>query len=124
MYLRDLRAGKTQQVDVSTAGAHADEISGGPSISDNGRRVAFVSLAHNLVPGDSNEAWDVFVRDLRRGTTERASVAANGEEADLQSLSSWLSPSGRLVAFSSQATNLLPADTNTTEDVFVRHLQP
>jgi hypothetical protein len=67
-------------------GAQADDDSYGPVISADGRYVAFPSAATNLVLGDSNAVWDIFVRDRQLGTTERVSVASNGRGQRLQRL--------------------------------------
>ena len=81
--------------------------------------VAFTSYASNLVPGDTNGTFDVFVRDRRAGVTRLVSVGtagqANGGSADPA-----ISADGRYVAFISAASNLVPGDTNGTFDVFVR----
>jgi Tol biopolymer transport system component len=123
VYLRDLRAGRTEQVDVSSAGEHADSVGAGPSISASGRWVAFESVADNLVPNDTNFSNDIFVRDRRRGTTERVSVAADGSQANGSSDGASLTPNARAVAFESFAANLVLGDTNGFTDVFVRRLR-
>ena len=64
---------------VSSAGAEGNDDSAFPSISANGRFVAFSSLASNLVPGDRNHRVDVFVRDLKRGKTTRVDVSSAGD---------------------------------------------
>ena len=95
-----------------------------PAISADGRFVAFSSDATNLVPGDTNGAADVFVRDRQTGTTragERRAQAA--PRAMGPATSPAISADGRFVAFSSAATNLVPGDTNGTHDVFVRDRQ-
>ena len=90
-------------------------------ISDSGRYVAFGSVASNLVAGDTNATEDIFVRDLVSGTTERVSVASDGTQGNAQSVfGHGISADGRYVAFTSQASNLVPGDTNETYDVFVR----
>src|SRR3989441_47631 len=94
-----------------------------PALSADGRFIAFVSLATSLVAGDTNGATDVFVRDRQTGTTERVSVASDGTESNDASLGSALSADGRLVAFQSDATNLVPGDTNSATDVFVHDRQ-
>ena len=71
VYVRDRVRGETTRVSVSSAGAEGNNDSVFPSISANGRFVAFASLASNLVPGDRNHRVDVFVRDLKRGKTTR-----------------------------------------------------
>jgi Tol biopolymer transport system component len=82
--------------------------------------VVFSSDATNLVPGDTNGHADIFVRDLKLGTTRRVSLAPNEAQADGDSYSPALSPDRRLVTFESDATNLVPGDTNGVTDVFVR----
>ena len=92
-------------------------------MSADGRYVAFQSDASNLVPGDTNHSTDVFVRDLRSGTTRRVSVATDGTQANGDSFSPAISADGRYVAFVSDASNLVPGDTNHSTDVFVRDLR-
>lgn len=81
--------------------------------------MAFLSTGNNLVPGDTNEDDDVFVRDRKAGTTVRVSVSSTGEQANGQCRSVAISPDGRWVAFASAADNLVPNDRNGVEDVFV-----
>jgi Tol biopolymer transport system component len=113
-------------ISVSGAEVQGDQDSQRPSVSADGRYVAFVSLATNLVPGDTNVSSDIFVRDRRSGTTTRVSVSATGAQGDRDSglLNGMGGPSisadGRFVAFDSESTNLVPRDTNGTADVFVR----
>jgi Tol biopolymer transport system component len=123
VYVRDRLTGKTRVVSVSPDGAPANGSSGEPSISGDGRLVAFVSLADNLVPGDTNGEADAFVWDWQSGTTRLVSVAADGGPANGFSASPAISGDGRLVAFASLAGNLVPGDTNHAEDVFVRNLE-
>jgi Tol biopolymer transport system component len=78
------------------------------------------SLASNLVTGDTNGVWDVFVRDMRTGVTRRVSVGSDGGQSDSYSGDESISADGRQVAFTSLATNLVPGDTNDDFDVFVR----
>jgi hypothetical protein len=89
-------------------------------ISANGQIVAFLSLAANLVVGDTNATYDIFVHDLLTGDTERVSVDSNGAQADLDSWYPSISKNGWVVSFSSYSTNLVSADTNGQIDVFVR----
>ena len=84
VFVRDLVSGTTRRVSVSTSGqqGNADSsVFGSPSISADGRYVAFESAAANLVAGDTNGALDVFVHDLSAGRTTRVSVATNGAQA-------------------------------------------
>jgi Tol biopolymer transport system component len=124
VYVRDRVRGETTRVSVSSAGAEGNNDSFFPSISANGRFVAFASLASNLVPGDRNHRLDVFVRDRKRGKTTRVSVNSAGTEANDGSI--WLpaiSDNGRVVAFFSRSTNLVPNDHNGIADFFVRDLK-
>jgi hypothetical protein len=123
VFVRDRFTGTTERVSVSTGGGQADDFSSLPSISGDGRYVAFHSLATNLVAGDTNGAMDVFVRDRQAGTTIRVSVSSAGLQGDGASDNPAISADGRYVAFRSLATNLVAGDTNATYDVFVRDLQ-
>ena len=111
---------RTARVDVSTAGAQAHRSSSQAVLSATGRYVAFVSRAANLVPGDLNRVLDVFVRDLSTSRTERVSVSTSGVESDGPSGKPSISADGRIVAFPSAATNLVPTDHNGFQDIFVR----
>ncbi|MEU7595804.1 hypothetical protein AB0B79_22610 [Streptomyces sp. NPDC039022] len=93
-------------------------------LSADNRRLYFQSSSPDLVPGDTNDAQDVFVRDMRTGTVERASVAADGTQALAWSSNASTDARGRLVAFDSDAANLVPGDTNGVSDVFVRRVGP
>jgi hypothetical protein len=121
VFVRDVVAGTTTRVSVSGTGVQGN----GQSFlsSTNGRQVAFVSSASNLVPGDTNGANDVFVRDLQNATITRISVTDAGAQANGSSDAPSLSPDGNLVAFTSNATNLVADDTNQAADVFVRQLR-
>ena len=90
-----------------------------PAISADGRYVAFISSASNLVDGDTNGFADVFVRDRKTGTIERVSLADDGTQANASSALPEISADGRYVAFRSTASNLVPGDTNGFTDVFV-----
>ncbi len=90
-----------------------------PAISGDGRYVAFTSDASNLIPGDTNDAWDVFVRDRQAEATFRVSVSSSGNQANDYSVDPAISSNGRYVAFHSGATNLVIGDTNAAADVFV-----
>jgi Tol biopolymer transport system component len=116
-----LAAGQTvERVSVNSGEIQGNVRSYSTSTSDDGRFVAFVSEATNLVEGDTNGASDVFLRDRLNGTTERISVADNEAEANYGSFLPSISSDGRFVAFLSDATNLVSGDTNNFIDVFVR----
>lgn len=121
LFVRDRRTGRTTRVNVSSTGAqaHGGKTIGG-SLSDNGRFVAFQSEAANLVPGDTNREGDVFVHDLETGKTARASISSDGRQAlGGRSYVGAISGEGRLIAFSSEATNLVGEDRNNKIDVFL-----
>jgi Tol biopolymer transport system component len=107
------------------AGAAGNGHSGAPSISAEGRFVAFGSGASNLHPDDSGDFSDVFVRDLQSDTTTLVTRAAGptGTASNGSSSSPAISADGRFVAFTSEASNLHPDDADSAEDVFVRDLQ-
>jgi Tol biopolymer transport system component len=107
-------------VSVDSSGVQGDNDSSAPSISADGRYVAFWSMASNLVAGDTNGTWDVFVRDRTAGTTERVSLDSSGAQANGPSYGPAISADGRWVAFQSFASNLVPGDANGLYDVFVR----
>lgn len=117
-------APSTVRVSVSSANVEANAASGrgGVAISANGRYVAFISDASNLVPGDGNGVADVFVRDMRLHTTERVSVSSAGVEANGAAIPQGLaiSPDGRFVTFMSVATNLAPACPFGCQLVYLR----
>jgi Tol biopolymer transport system component len=123
VFVRDRQNGTTERVSVSTGGMEGNGGSTSPSISADGRYVAFFSEASNLVPGDTNSAGDIFVRDRQSGTTERVSVATGGAEGNGFSFVSSISADGRYVAFDSGSSNLVPGDTNSRPDIFVRDRQ-
>jgi hypothetical protein len=119
IFLRDRQAGTTSLVSVSSDGQQANGASFDPAISANGRYVAFGSAAKNLAPGDTNNFNDIFLRDLQTGTTNRISVSSSGVQANSVSHAATISADGRFVAFESNASNLVPGDTNNVFDVFV-----
>ena len=119
VFVHDRVTGTTERVSLSSAGEQGNRFSNDPSISADGRYVAFVSYATNLVPGDTNNTEDDFVHDRVTGTTERVSLSSTGEEANARSFFSSISADGRFVAFSSDASNLAPGDTNGSWDAFV-----
>jgi Tol biopolymer transport system component len=119
----DRETGSIERVSVGPAGAQGDRASVAPALSADGRFVAFASDATTLVPGDTNQRADVFVRDRRLGTTTRVSVGLGGQ-ADRPSATPSISADGRFVAFQSAADNLVPGDTNSAPDIFVHDLTP
>jgi Tol biopolymer transport system component len=125
VFVYDHKANKTFRVSVASDGTQANAGTQAIviSISADGQEVAFPSLATNLVPNDTNEAWDIFVHDMKTFKTIRVSVASDGSQADAGSYGVALSADGRYVTFGSNATNLSPNDTNGVMDVFVHDQQ-
>ena len=120
IFVRDRDAGTTLRVSVGDEAEEANGPSYFPVVSGDGRYVAFLSEASNLVPDDTNGVADVFVCDLEGGTTVRVSVSSDGEQADGAGLGRpAISQDGRFVAFASEADNLVESDTNESCDVFV-----
>ena len=123
VFVHDRTTGATERISVGSSGKQGNRVSRLPAISADGRFVAFESAASNLVPGDDNRVVDVFVRDREAGTTERVSIDSAGQEGNGRSDSCAISADGRIVAFQSEASNLVAGDTDGTQDIFVRDRQ-
>ncbi len=123
VFMRDLVSGSNILVSVSTNGGFGNGNSGSSVMTPDGRYVAFVSSASNLVAGDANGIPDIFVRDMQSGTTTLASPGARstGTTAGSASAAPVITPDGRFVAFYSTATNLVAGVTNIG-DIYVRDL--
>ncbi|MGE3841966.1 MAG: IPT/TIG domain-containing protein, partial [Vicinamibacterales bacterium] len=119
VFVRDRASGTTTRVSVTSGGGQAAGDSYAAAVSADGRFVAFQSTAANLVSGDTNGVSDVFVHDRATGTISRVSVSTGGAQGTDGSAEPSVSANGRFVAFTSSAGNLVPADTNGVEDVFV-----
>ena len=136
IYVRDLDSGILSRVSVSSTGVQGNGHSAFPSLSADGRYVAFSSAASNLVANDTNGKLDVFVHDRGTGTTERVNVSSTGAQTagDVSTINApfpqafWchcpsISASGREVAFWSFASDVVPGDTNANLDAFVHDRQ-
>lgn len=121
VFVHDQLTGETTRVSVDSAGIQGSFFSNEPSISANGRFVAFESWSSNLVPNDTNGAGDVFVHDRLTGETIRASLDSNGVEGNLASTAAALSADGQVIAFESKADNLIAGDSNGQDDIFVHN---
>jgi Tol biopolymer transport system component len=121
VFVHDRSTGTTERVSVDSIGSEGNDPSFYPSVSADGRFVAFCSDATNLVPGDSNGWTDVFVHDRVMRSTIRASVDSLGFEANGNS-AGVISPDGRFVVFASDADNLVPFDFNSSADIFIFEL--
>jgi Tol biopolymer transport system component len=133
IYVRDRIEGTTQVVSLNSDGVQSDGISIEPSVSADGRYVAFTSDATNLVPGDTNQCFynlldesyvpgdcpDVFVRDRMTGKTERVSVSSSGQEGNDRSSVPVISGDGRYVFFISRASNFYPGDGPVSGELFM-----
>src|SRR6266581_3440694 len=123
IYVKDRSTGAIERVSVDSHGNPAvGFVAASPTISGDGRFVAFASSASNLVKKDTNGTTDVFVHDLVTGRTVRASVDSAGAESNDVSFRPDLNGDGRFVVFDSAASNLVPGDTNGVPDVFVHDL--
>lgn len=126
VFVRDRQRGRTACLSVDLKGRPGRLGSWDPSISTDGRFVAFTSRAPNLVPDDTNRTTDIFVRDRKTHSTERVSVSSSGAQADNELGSTYaysehpsISANGRFVVFESEADNLVQRDTNRHQDIFI-----
>lgn len=109
----------TTRVSVASDGTQGNAMSLHCAISGDGRYVAFESRASNLVPGDTNNCYDIYIHDRQTSQTTRVSMAPDGTQGNSTSAGPAISANGHYVTFSSMASNLVPGDTNGTVDVFV-----
>ena len=120
IFVRDLVAGTTRRVSVSSDGEQSNSVSHGPAISADGRYVTFYGGGSNLVPGDTNGRWDTFVHDVLAGTTERVSITSAGlEAACCDGINPSISADGRYVAFLFQGS-LDPSVPSHWQEIYVR----
>lgn len=122
IYRYDEAAGTITRIDRGLDDQEANAAATQASVSGDGQRTAFASRASNLVDGDSNGVPDVFLHDASDGTLRRISVSSAGQQADAASHSPAVSGDGRVVAFISEATNLVPGDSNNRADLFLHDL--
>lgn len=121
LYVHDRTNHTTERISVATDGSLANQAVYGTAMSPDGRYIVFSSHANNLVPDDTNGFEDVFLRDQLNGTTERISVASDGSQGNRRSSGQSISADGQLLAFLSDASNLVAGDTNNYTDVFVHN---
>lgn len=119
IYMRDTVRQETTCLSVTAEGGGADNSSYQPSISADGRYVAFRSSATNLVDGDTNGKDDIFLRDLTTGVTRRVSVSTEGLEANRESTEPSISANGDRIVFVSRATNLDPRQNLGSPGVYL-----
>lgn len=124
---RDLTTGQNLLVSRAAVGVNAGNGTGGqsPAISEDGNRIAFWSIATDLVAGDTNGLWDIFVHDLAAGTLRRVSLTETGgernggTESDTRNVQPALSGNGRYVAYATTSSNVVAGDTNGLQDLFI-----
>src|SRR5439155_1444704 len=121
VFVHDRLTGATERVSVASDGTQAqgNDRQSAPSISADGRFVAFDSFASSLVSGDTTGLLDVFVHDRLTGATVRVTLASDNTQGNDSSEAASISADGRFVAFASFASNLVSNDTNATVDSFV-----
>ena len=125
VFVRDMLLGVTVRASVSDTGEQANSDCRDASISADGRYVAFYSPASNLVPNDTNGVRDIFVRDLKLGTTRLVSLNNEGAQGNGWSEDAAISPDGTCVAFTSESDNLIPGVGNLFwDEVYLRTLPP
>jgi Tol biopolymer transport system component len=122
VFRKDMSSGAVLRVSTTSVGVQGDDDSSHPTITDDGRYVAFTSDATNLVGSDTNSYQDVFLKDLQTGVTVRISTSSAGAQANGDSAAPMISDDGRYVVFRSEATNLAAGDSNGQEDVFAKDL--
>lgn len=120
IFVHDRGTGATTIASVDSSGNPNDWAAARPSISGDGRYVAFQSNATNLVTGDTNAMTDIFVRDRQAILTTRVSISTNSTESNNGCWDPSISGDGSKVVFWSSATNLALNDTNNSPDVFMR----
>jgi Tol biopolymer transport system component len=123
LFIKNLQSGAIQRVSTDAAGVQGNSSSLNAQFSADGRYVVFQSYASNLVAGDSNGDWDLFVKDLQSGAIQRVSTDAAGAESNGYNDQPRFSSDGRHVVFQSYASNLVAGDSNGTGDIFVKNLQ-
>jgi Tol biopolymer transport system component len=123
VYVRDTSARTTREADVQPNGVRSNGCGEDAAISPDGRYVAFASDAADLVAGDTNQTYDVFVRDMSTATTTRVSVTSTGKQTNGAQGPVSMSADGRYVSFESDAWNIVSGDTNLVTDIFVRDMQ-
>lgn len=122
IFIRDNHLNTTKRISISNTGEEGNGNSFEPSISSNGRYVAFTSYATNLVPDDNNGFSDVFIYDLFLNITKLVSISSKGEQGNQNSHGASINGNGHFIAFTSFATNLVTDDTNEASDIFIRDM--
>jgi Tol biopolymer transport system component len=119
---KDLTTGALVRVDTNAAGEAANSGTNATWASSDNNLVGLTSLASNLVPDDNNGAWDAFLKRLDTGEVVRLSTSSEGVEGNDWSMYPSVSANARLAVFQSDASNLVPGDTNGSTDIFLKNL--
>ena len=122
VFIKDLATGAIVRVNTDAFGVAGNDLAITPAFSPDGSWIAFASTASNLVAGDTNGTWDIFVKNLASGAVVRASTDPTGAQGQGDSLQPVFSPDGSKVMFMSGASNLVPGDTNLWDDIFIKDL--
>jgi hypothetical protein len=123
IFWHDNQTGATERISVDSSGVLGNGDSYyGVDVSSDGRYVVFCSKANNLVVGDTNGVWDVFVRDRQAGTTARVSVSSTGAQSNGHSWLPRISDDGKVVVYTSAASNLVSGDANGKWDIFAYNM--
>lgn len=122
LFVKTLADGAITRISAAADGTQANGQSGNASFSADGTKVLFESNATNLVSGDTNASYDVFLKDLTTGAVTRVSVGAGGVQSNGHSFRATFTPDGTGILFESLASNLVANDTNGARDIFLRNL--
>lgn len=122
LFVKDLQTGEVNIVSTDSAGLQVAGTFTPNSISSDGRYVLFSSYADNLIPGDANSSYDVFLKDMLTGAISRVNVDNSGEII-AQAFAGDMSADGRYITFTSHVNNLATNDTNSRQDIFVKDMQ-
>ncbi len=123
LLVHDRNTGTTELLSVSTSGEMGNNHTHiQTSTSADGRFIVFSSRSDNLVPGDTNGTYDIFIRDRQLGTTELISKTELGVQGNGSSRAPWINMDGTHVAHYSHANNLIAGDTNNTADIIMYDL--
>ncbi|MDT7789547.1 MAG: hypothetical protein QOF58_7966 [Pseudonocardiales bacterium] len=123
MFVKDVVSGAVERVNVSASGEQTSSYTLMPAITPDGSRVLFVAWGDTLVPGDTEDTPDIFMKDRRSGAITRVNTRADGVVSDAQPYQPSVSADGRYVVFSSLASNLVRRDTNNVDDVFLKDMR-
>jgi hypothetical protein len=119
VYRTDLRTGQTLLVSKGTDGCYANGESTFPFTNTDGRYVVYMSVASNLIAGDTNGSADIFLKDMLTGTTTRVSLRQNGAQLSAPSTRPSMSGDGKKIVFNTTASNIIANDTNGQPDCYM-----